>query len=268
MAQSTKLIFCTLFLYMFSSALWAASNIHTQEITYQVDGVTLTGYLAYDSTVDVKRPGVLVVHEWWGHNAYARKRAEMLAGLGYVALAVDMYGDGKLAEHPKDAGKFMQEVTSNMTLAEKRFNAARKVLNDQAQTDAEKNAAIGYCFGGTMVLHMARTGADLDGVVSFHGSLSTKSPAKANAVSAKVLVLHGNADPLIPPEQVDVFKQEMDVADVDYEFIGYPDIKHSFTNPEADNFRVKFDLPALQYDAEADADSWKRMQVFLSSIFE
>ena len=244
-----------------------STKITSKEITYQVDDTKLTGYLAYDSSTDTKRPGILVVHEWWGHNEYARKRAEMLAELGYVAFAVDMYGDGKLAQHPKEAGKFMQEVISNMPVAEKRMAAALQELNKQSVTDTSKTAAIGYCFGGAVVLHMARIGTEIDGVVSFHGSLSTQSPALNDHVQAKILVFHGEDDPFIPIEQVQAFKEEMQNASVNFTFIAYPGVKHSFTNPQADEFNEKFNLPALQYNQHADEDSWKRMQAFFEQIF-
>jgi len=244
-----------------------SSKIATQEIEYRVGDTNLNGYLAYDSSTETKRPGVLVVHEWWGHNEYARKRAEMLAELGYVAFAVDMYGDGKLAAHPDDASKFMNQVTSKMPLAEKRLAAALTILNQQEVTDASKTAAIGYCFGGAMVLHLARIGTDIDGVVSFHGSLGTKTPAKKDAVKARVLVLHGEEDPFIPAEEVDAFKEEMQSAGAQYQFIAYPNVKHSFTNPQADEFSEKFNLAAVKYDPQADEDSWKRMQTFFEQIF-
>lgn len=270
MNMKLKLIFC--FLLMLSFCINASEetsvNLHTEEIEYQSDDALLTGYLAYDSSLEGKRPGVLVVHEWWGHNAYARRRAEMLAEQGYVAFAVDMYGDGKLASHPDDAGKFMQQVTSNMPLAEERLAAALKILKQQEVTDTSKTAAIGYCFGGAMVLHLARIGTDIDGVVSFHGSLGTKTPAEKNTVKANVLVLHGEDDAFIPPEQVDEFKAEMKNAEVQYEFISYPNVKHSFTNPEADEFSEKFNLSAVKYDQHADEDSWNRMLKFFTRIFE
>lgn len=244
-----------------------SSKITTEDIEYQVGDTKLNGYLAYDSSTDKKRPGILVVHEWWGHNEYARNRAEMLAELGYVAFAVDMYGQGKLAQHPEDAQKFMQQVTSNMAVAEKRLTAALNVLNQQKVTDTSKTAAIGYCFGGGMVLHMARIGMDIDGVVSFHGSLATETPAKKDAVKARVLVLHGEEDSFIPVEQVDAFKEEMQNAGVKYEFIGYPNVKHSFTNPQADEFSEKYDIAALEYNRHADEDSWARMRAFFEQIF-
>ncbi len=244
------------------------SNIVAQEIEYHTNGAKLKGYLVYDKNLKTKRPGILVVHEWWGHNDYARRRAKMLAELGYIAFAVDMYGNGKLAAHPDDAAKFMQEVTNNMPLAEKRLNAALQVLNQQEFTDTDKTAAIGYCFGGAMVLHLARVGTNIDGVVSFHGSLGTQSPAKKGSVKARVLVLHGADDPFIPAEQVDAFIEEMQNADVDYEFVAYPNVKHSFTNPQADEYSKKFDLAALQYNQHADEDSWNKMQAFLKEIFK
>lgn len=260
------------FVFLFSISAHAdeiqLSKISTEEIEYKVGDTKLTGYLAYDSSIENKRPGILVVHEWWGHNEYARKRAERLAELGYVAFAVDMYGDGKLAQHPDDAGKFMQQVTSDMEIAEKRLAAALQVLNQQELTDRTKTAAIGYCFGGAMVLHMARSGMDIDGVVSFHGSLGTQSPAKRGFVKARVLALHGEEDPFVPREQVNAFKEEMQNAGVQYEFVGYPNVKHSFTNPQADEFGKRFNLPALEYNPHADEDSWDRMQKFFEHIFK
>lgn len=246
----------------------SAQNLYTENIVYEVDGIQLTGYMAYDKTLNTKRPGILIVHEWWGHNEYVRMRAKMLANLGYIAFAVDMYGDGKLAEHPKDAAKFMNEVTSNMSIAEKRLDVALELLKSQSLTDNKKTAAIGYCFGGAMVLHLARTGIDIDGAVSFHGSLATQSPAQKGTVRAQILVFNGKEDSFISRKQVHDFLEEMNAADVDFEFIDYPNVKHSFTNPMADKYRKEFDLPALEYNAHADEDSWERMQEFLIKIFE
>ena len=242
------------------------AGLRTEVIEYRLGDDTFSGYLAWDDAIEGKRPGVLVVHEWWGHNPYARRRAEMLAGMGYTAFALDMYGSGKLAEHPDDAKSFRMAVTSDMATAEARFGKALAVLRGQATVDAQRIAAIGYCFGGGMVLHMARAGMDLDGVASFHGSLATESPAQRGRVKASVLVLNGAADPFVPPEQVQTFEQEMEAAGVDYTLVNYPGVKHSFTNPDADSFGKRFDMP-LAYDATADADSWKRLQEFLKAIF-
>ena len=243
-----------------------AAELQTQEVTYQAGDTELKGYLAWDDSIKGKRPGVLVVHEWWGHNPYARKRAEMLAELGYTALAVDMYGEGKMASHPDDAGKFSSAVKKNMPLAKERFEAAMGLLQEQDSVSDDQMAAIGYCFGGGIVLEMARAGYDLDGVVSFHGSLGTASPAQKGKVKASVLVLNGKADPFVKHEEIETFKYEMQAAEVDYEFIDYPGAQHSFTNPDADKFGKEFGLP-LTYSKEADEQSWQAMQDFFNKIF-
>lgn len=248
-----------------SAQVWA--EIKGEAVDYTSNGVTLKGYIAYDDTIKEKRPAVLVVHEWWGHNEYARKRARMLAAMGYTALAVDMYGDGKVADHPKDAKAFMMEVVNNMDALKGRFMMAKETLEKHATVDNEKLAAIGYCFGGGVVLGMARNGLDLDGVASFHGSLATKTPAKKGEVKAKVRVFTGAKDPMIPDEQVKLFEEEMKAAEVDYEVVVYPNALHSFTNPGADEVGKKFDMP-LAYDAEADKDSWAKLSAFLADIFE
>ena len=237
-----------------------------EEVSYQAGGTTLKGSLARDTAMQGKRPGILVVHEWWGHNDYARERARQLAELGYVALAVDMYGDGKTADHPDDAGKFAGAVRSNLPLMQARFEAARAFLNSQPEVDPEQNAAIGYCFGGGVVLAMARSGMDLDGVVSFHGSLGGGGTAAPGTVKARILVANGADDPFVTAEQIAAFKAEMDAAGADYTFINYPGARHSFTNPGADAFGERFGLP-LAYNAEADADSWAEMQAFFRSLF-
>jgi dienelactone hydrolase len=244
----------------------ALADIQTREIDYRVGGESFTGYLAWDDAVAGERPGVLVVHEWWGHNAYARRRAEMLAESGYTALALDMYGSGKLAEHPEDAKKFMQAVAGNMDAMKKRFLAAKGILANNPTVDHSRIAAIGYCFGGGVVLNMARAGVDLDGVVSFHGSLGTETPAQPGEVKARVLVLTGADDPFVPKEQVKAFEAEMQAAGVRYDLHSYPGVKHSFTNPQADAFGEKFDMP-LAYDEAADKASWARMQTFLKTVF-
>ncbi len=248
-----------------STAAWAA--IQSEEVSYQSDGVTLKGYLAYDDSSSEKRPGVLVVHEWWGHNEYARKRARMLAEMGYTALAVDMYGDGKTADHPKDAKAFMLEVLEHMDTGKARFLAAKDFLEAHKTVEKGKIAAIGYCFGGGMVLGMARAGVDLAGVASFHGSLGAKAPAKKGEIKAKVRVFTGAKDPMSPSEQVQMFEEEMKAAEADYQVVVYPNAKHSFTNPDADAFGTKFDMP-LAYDAEADKDSWSKLQDFLKDLFK
>lgn len=257
-----------LFILFFSLfGLQAQAAVVGREVAYRSGDTVMKGYIAYDDAVQGKRPGVLVVHEWWGHNAYARQRADRLAALGYTALAVDMYGDGKIASHPQDAGRFSGEVKQNMPLAEARFKAAMDVLHAHPTVDPDQTAAIGYCFGGGIVLEMARRGLDLDGVASFHGSLGTQTPAQKGMVKAKVLVMNGEADPFTKAETIATFKQEMDNAGVDYTFINYPGAVHAFTNPEADTYGKQFKLP-LAYNAAADKASWEKMQAFFKDIFK
>lgn len=248
------------------SALYARAEISTKEITYS-DGTTdLKGYVAVDESIDSKRPGVIVVHEWWGHNPYARKRAEMLAKEGYIAFALDMYGEGKTAEHPSDAGDFASKISQNAPLARKRFEAALDELKQHPQVNPEKIAAIGYCFGGSTVLDMARMGVDLDGVASVHGGLDTQIEAELGDVKAKILVCHGGSDPFIPEEKVRAFRIEMDALGADYTIEIYPEATHSFSNPDATAMGEKFDLP-LRYSEEADKQSWEDILAFLNDIF-
>ncbi len=248
----------------------ALAALQTKEISYKIDGNAYTGYLAFDDAVSGKRPGVLVVHEWWGHNDYARKRADMLAKLGYTAFALDMYGTGKLAKHPEDAQKMMQSAVGEIPEAEKRFQAAYAILSKQPTVEQTKIAAIGYCMGGGIVMHMARMGVtDLRGVVSYHGSFAfaTQVPSVPGRAKAKVLAFTGGADPFVPTKSVQAFIQTMNEAGAEYELKSYPGAKHGFTVPEADEKGKKFGLP-LAYDAAADSDSWQRTQSFLNNIFK
>jgi dienelactone hydrolase len=251
-------------LCLFSAS--ALAEIKSKEVDYKSGDVVMKGYIAWDDSIKGKRPAVLVVHEWWGHNDYARKRADMLASLGYTAMAVDMYGDGKQASHPEDAGKFAGAVQKNMPVAEERFNAAMEILEKEPTVDAANVAAIGYCFGGGLLLELARRGLDVDAIVSFHGSLGTQNPAEKGAVQTRIAVFNGAADPWAKPEAVTAFKEEMDNAGVDYIFVDYPGALHAFTNPDADENAKKFGLP-LGYDAEADKDSWEKMKAFLKESF-
>lgn len=259
-----KRLLCVLGMLMAAFAVRA--EVVGEEVSYRSGATTLKGYIAYDDAIAGKRPGVLVVHEWWGHNEYARIRAEMLAQEGYTALAVDMYGDGKQAGHPDDAGKFAAAVRSNMEQAEARFLAAMDLLKGHGTVDPQQIAAIGYCFGGGIVLEMARRGVELDGVASFHGSLGTASPARQGKVKAELLVMNGADDPFVKAEQIDAFKQEMQRAGVHYRFINYPGAKHSFTNPQASHFGEKFGLP-LAYNEQADKQSWAELMRFFDRIF-
>ena len=254
-------------LLLFGYTVSIQAKLKTQEIEYQVGDNHFTGYLAYDDSFAGDRPGVLVLHEWWGHVPYARKRAEMLAGLGYTAFALDMYGTGKTADHPDTAKQFMEAVISNMPDAMKRFNTALDILRNHSTVNSKKIAAVGYCFGGAFALNMARSGVDLKGVVSVHGSLGTQDLAQKGQIKANILVLTGCADPFVPQEQVDSFEKEMKAADVRYEVVTYPDAKHAFSNPEADFLGKKFEIP-LKYNRVADEDSWQRMSKFFHNIFQ
>jgi dienelactone hydrolase len=244
----------------------AHSAIIGEPVIYKSGDVTMQGYLSYDDSIVGKRPGILVVHEWWGLNEYARERARMFAELGYTALAVDMYGDGKQADHPDEAGKFAAAVRQNLPAATERFIAAMQVLKKNPTVDPEHIAAVGYCFGGGVVLEMARQGLDLDAVVSFHGSLTTDHPAAPGVVKARILICNGADDKMTTQADIEAFKREMAAAGVDYEFITYPGAKHSFTNPGADIYAEKFNIP-VGYNREADKKSWEDMKKFLKETF-
>ncbi|HSD94628.1 MAG TPA: dienelactone hydrolase family protein [Syntrophales bacterium] len=245
----------------------AKPTIEGKTVTYRADGVAMKGYLAYDRNIAGSRPGVLVVHEWWGLNDYARKRARMLAEMGYTALAVDMYGEGKQAKHPDEAGKFASELMKNFDTAKARFTAALDFLKKQKTVDPQRIAAIGYCFGGGVVLNMARQGVDLKGVASFHGNLTAVKPARPGEIKAKILVLHGADDKFTTPEQLEAFKQEMKAAGADFRVIVYPGAMHSFTNPDADRYAKKYKMP-LGYNADADRESWAELAMFLANLFK
>ncbi len=242
------------------------SKIISEEIVYTADSVEMKGFLVFNANNPEPRPGILVVHEWWGHNEHSRNQARKLAEMGYVALAVDMYGDGKQANHPEDAGKFAGMVMSNLEGAKARFDAAYKVLASNENTDPEKIGAIGFCFGGSVVLTMANAGMDLDAVAAFHSGVQL--PVMPNEkLKAKVLVCNGEDDPMVPAEQAMAFKDAMDAVGADYKYISYPGVVHAFTNPGADSLGSKFDLP-LAYDENADRSSWEEMELLFKSTFK
>lgn len=251
---------------MFATAI-AQAAVQGKEVSYHAKGTTLKGYVAWDDAVKGKRPGVLVIHEWWGHNDYARMRARMLAEQGYTALAVDMYGNGKQAHHPDDAQKFSSEVSKNAALAKARFDAAYKLLSGEETVEAGNIGAIGYCFGGSVALNMARIGEPLKAVVSFHGGLGTDHPAEPGKVKAWIASFTGEDDPFIPAKQVAAFREEMDKAGAKYIVVTYPGAKHAFTNPDADKYGQEFKLP-LAYDAAADKASWAEGLAFLADAFK
>jgi dienelactone hydrolase len=249
------------------AAVAARAAVVGKEVSYTADSLTMKGYLVYDDKFAGQRPGVLVVHEWWGNNDYSRRRADMLAGLGYVALAVDMYGNGKLADNPTDAGKFATEVMTNMSTMKARFDAAMDLLKNDEHVDPSRIAAIGYCFGGAVVLGMAREGADLKAVVSFHGNLATQHPAEKGSVKAKILVCNGVADKFVSADLIKKFKDEMKAAGADFKFVNYPGAVHSFTNPASTELGKKFNMP-IAYNVKADKGSWTEMQRLLKKVFK
>jgi dienelactone hydrolase len=238
-----------------------------EEVTYSTDSVTMNGYIAYDKASAIKRPGILVVHEWWGHNEYSRERADMLAKLGYVALAVDMYGDGKTAGHPNDAMKFSSNVMSNIDEAKNRFSKALEKLKENPMVDVDQIGAVGYCFGGSVVLTMADMGMDLDAVAAFHSGVQLPVMPEEGKLKAKVLVCNGADDPFITPESVVAFKNAMDKANADYKYVSYKGAKHAFTSKGADSLGIKFDLP-LVYNEAADKGSWEEMVALFDSVFK
>jgi dienelactone hydrolase len=246
-----------------ASARTPQSGVETKEVKYKQNGTELTGLLAWNTKVSGTRPGVLVVHEWWGHDEHARNQAKRLAEAGYVALALDMYGDGKHADHPDMAQKFATEATKDPAVVVARFNAARAVLTSDSRVNKDQIAAIGYCFGGSIVLNMARAGQDLDAVVSFHGSLDPVLAAKPGGIKARILVLTGADDPFVPPAAVEKFRAEMKTAGANFRIVSYPGVKHSFTNPKAESHG----MPQLAYDKDADQKSWAEMLALFKQVF-
>ena len=267
MKNSLQALMITGCILVLTGLSFAKPRIEAKAVDYSAQGVVMRGYLAYDGNFKGKQPGVLVVHEWWGINDYVRRRVRMLAELGYTALAVDMYGGGKQATNPDEAGKLSSELMKNPDIATARFMVAFNFLKQQPMVDPGRIAAIGYCFGGGIVLNMARQGVDLKGVASFHGSLAPIIPAQAGAVRAKILVLNGADDKFIPPEQIEAFKQEMKSVGADFRFISYPGAVHSFTNRDATELGKKFNM-AVAYNAEADRKSWDEMKEFLNTLFK
>lgn len=255
-----------LFLVVLLGMGWAMTSeakIHTETVEYMQDGATLEGYLAYDDAITGKRPGVVVVHEWWGLNNFIKGRAEALANLGYVALAVDIYGKGIRAKTAEEAGKLAGIYRSDRKLLRARANAGLEVLKKYPLTDTKKIAAIGYCFGGGTVLEMARGGADISGVVSFHGNLDNPNPADTKNIRTKVLVLHGGEDPYVTPEQVKAFWDEMRKTDADWQINIYSGAVHSFTNPDSGYDKSK----GVAYNETAAVRSWNAMKMFFAEIF-
>lgn len=240
------------------------AEIKSEPVEYKQGATVCEGQLVYDTAVPGKRPGVLIAHQWKGLTAYEKMRAEMLAKLGYVVFCADVYGKGVRADNPGDASKLAGQYKADRPLLRARINAALEQLKKQPSVDGKKIAAIGYCFGGMTVLELARTGADVVGVVSFHGALNTPTPDDAKQIKGKVLALHGADDPFVPPTEVAGFEEEMRKAKVDWQLVAYGSAVHSFTDKNAGNDNSK----GAAYNEKADQRSWEAMKVFFSELFQ
>lgn len=249
----------------FSEPAFVSPKINEQVVTYNYNGITFKSYVAYDENKSGKRPAILVIPEWWGLNDYARHRARQLAGLGYIAMAVDMYGDGKTASNPQEAQAFTKPFYADPQLAKSRVDAAILQIRKNELADTKNIAAIGYCFGGNVVLNAAKLGADLKGVVSFHGGLGG-APADKKLLKSKILVCNGEADNFVSKESILDFKHSMDSIGADYQFRSYADATHAFTNPDATKTGKQFNMP-IEYNAVADEASWNDMKAFFIDLF-
>ena len=241
----------------------ASAEIVASDVEYKLGDVTLQGYLAYDNSSSDKRPGILIIHQWKGVSDYEKMRARQLAALGYVAFAVDIYGKDVRPADPKEAGQQAGKYYGDITLYRERLNAGLNELKMQPLVDPDNIAAIGYCFGGSGALELARSGADIKGAVSFHGGLKSQSPSDANNIKCRVLVQHGAIDPYVPEEDVVAFKKEMEDAKVDYVLTEYAGAVHSFTMESAGDDTSK----GSAYNEKADKRSWEAMKIFFSEIF-
>jgi dienelactone hydrolase len=238
--------------------------IKTQTINYQQGGTKLQGFLAYDDAIQGKRPGILVCPEWWGLDDYAKHRAQMLAELGYVAFAVDLYGQGKTTNDPNQAGTWAGALKKNRQLLRERVTAGLEQLKKDERVDAQKTGAIGYCFGGTTAIELGRSGADVRAIVTFHAGLDSPNPADGKNIKGSILVCHGGNDGFTSEKDLDAFEQEMRENHVDWQINIYGGAVHSFTNPDAD----KHGIPGIAYNAQADHRSWEAMQRFFNDLFK
>ncbi|HYG74695.1 MAG TPA: dienelactone hydrolase family protein [Planctomycetota bacterium] len=250
-------------LVAFLLALPALAAVKVDTVTYKQGDVELEGFMVYDDAAQGKRPGVLIVHDWMGNGEFSKKRAEELAAMGYVAFACDIYGKGVRPKDRTEASAQAGKFKSDRALLRARVNAGLEVLKKNPNVDGARTAAMGYCFGGTTVLELARSGAEVAGVVSFHGGLSTPTPEDAKNIKAKVLVLHGADDPFVKPEEVLAFEDEMRKAGVDWQLVSYGGSVHSFTNPAAGNDNSK----GAAYNEKANRRSWEDMKDFFNEIF-
>jgi len=247
---------------MFISSTVARAEVHYDKVEYKQGDTVCEGLLVYDDVFRGKRPGIIVAHQWKGVSDYEKMRAELLAQRGYVALCSDVYGKGVRADNPTDAAKLAGKYKNDRPLLRARINAALDFLRKQERVNPNQLAAIGYCFGGTTVLELARSGADVRGFVSFHGGLGSPTPADAKNIKGKVLACHGADDPFVPPEEVQAFEKEMRDAKVDWQLVAYGNAVHSFTDKSAGNDNAK----GAAYNAQADLRSWREMKMFLDEV--
>lgn len=250
-----------------TKSMKAQTELAEDSVTYTSDGLNMKGFVVYNEKLTGKRPAVLVVHEWWGLTDYPKKRARQLADLGYIAMAIDMFGNGQTASTPDQAKALTASVYKDPQTAHKRFEAAMTKFKTYPQVDTNNIAAIGYCFGGSQVITMAKLGSNLKGIVSFHGGLNVAAPAKKELLHAKMLICNGEADKSVKPENVQAFKKEMDSIGANYTIKNYPDATHAFTNPDATAIGEKYNMP-IRYNAEADKQSWEDMKSFFNDLFK
>jgi dienelactone hydrolase len=246
---------------MFSTMTHAA--IKSEPVEYRVGDVTCKSVIVYDDTATGKRPGIAVYPEWWGMDDYAKHRAAMLAELGYVAIAVDLYGNGQTTSDPAEAGKLSGALKSDRKLLRERANAGLDQLKKNAHVDASKLGAIGYCFGGATAIELGRSGADVKGIVTFHAALDSPNPADGKNIKGRLLICHGGDDTFETPKDIEAFQQEMRENHVDWEMNVYGGAVHSFSNPSAD----KHGIPGIAYNAKADQRSWAAMQAVFEQVF-
>ncbi|HLP05582.1 MAG TPA: dienelactone hydrolase family protein [Paludibacter sp.] len=239
-------------------------KIKEENVSYTVGNTNYKGYIVYDENIKEKRPAILVVHEWWGLNEYPKMRARQLAEMGYIAMAVDLFGQGKTATNPKEAQALTAPFYANPRLGKTLLDRAAAKLKEYPQADSSKIIAIGYCFGGSVVLNSAKLGSDFKAVASFHGGLKGVPPRK-DLLKAKILVCHGAKDRFVPDKDVKEFKHQMDSIHADYKFIVYPNATHAFSNPASTENGKKFNMP-IEYNKEAELKSWNDFKDFLKAI--
>lgn len=256
--------YCILFLLIAGLPTQVEAGVQSKTVPYTIGQSSYEGFLAWDDSIEGKRPGILVVHEWWGLNEYARSRAKQLAALGYVAFAVDMYGKGKVTTHPEKASEWAKMTTRHVDEWIGRAKEGLKILQANPNVDPTRLAAIGYCFGGATVMQLVYGGAPVKGVVSFHGSLPLPKKSQSIHNTAKVLIAHGAADPFLTSNHIEQFKAALDRAEIDWQMTLYAGAQHSFTNPSANQYGVS----GVQYHKQADQRSWMHMRQFFDELFQ